>query len=313
MSSLKAFLRDYPQYDYSILEIEQHYTDWVSDVRYMILSKWNDWKMKNEVFAVKCAKRGNDVYRFRVNRRFKDLCAMVDDLYFFNSKERGIKKTRALWATLTYDSKRCSYEQAWRNIGIEFNRFMSFIRKKFGKVSCCRVFESFENGYPHIHCILLFEKTWFKVFRDQKNQFRIQDKGDFEGGWHSNIDVKAMSSLASGFSYLKKYLLKGIDYEKADSKAKKTLSLTWAFQKRAFSVSGRFRKLLIDLINKLKNLKQKRCQVTLLGEKVPEQKYYVLGFVSAEVLAFKRDMWFSQLDSERIALIQPFLDDQRFH
>lgn len=111
MSSLKAFLRDYSQYGYSIPEIVEHYKDWVSDVRYMILSKWNDWKFKNDIYAVKCAKRGNDVYRFRVNRRFNDLCSMAEELVFFNPKERGTKKTRALWATLTYDAKRCSFEQ----------------------------------------------------------------------------------------------------------------------------------------------------------------------------------------------------------
>jgi hypothetical protein len=43
-------------------------------------------------------------------------------------------------------------------IGIEFNNFMAYIRSNFGKVSCCRVFESFQNGYLHIHCILLFQE-----------------------------------------------------------------------------------------------------------------------------------------------------------
>jgi hypothetical protein len=50
---------------------------------------------------------------------------------------------------------------------------------------------------------------------------------------------------------LKKYLLKSIDAENKDSKAAralKTLALGWLFNKRAFSVSGKFRKMLIDLI-----------------------------------------------------------------
>jgi len=37
----------------------------------MILSQWNKLKMKNDVFAIKCAKRGNDIYRYRVYTRFK--------------------------------------------------------------------------------------------------------------------------------------------------------------------------------------------------------------------------------------------------
>jgi hypothetical protein len=41
---------------------------------------------------------------------------------------------------------------------------------------------------------LLFE-AWFSVFRDAKGQFRIHEKDIFAEGWHSNVDVKAMSSL----------------------------------------------------------------------------------------------------------------------
>lgn len=51
-----------------------------------------------------------------------------------------------------------------------------------------------------------------------------------------------MSSLSGGFSYLKKCLLKSIDLERADSKGLKTLALCWVNRKRAFSVSGQFRK-----------------------------------------------------------------------
>ena len=94
------------------------------------------------------------------------------------------------------------------HIGIEFNGFMAYVRRQFGKVSCCRVFESFENGYPHIHCILLFQEHSFSVFRDNKGQFRVHEKDIIAQGWHSNVDVKVMSSLAGSFSYLKKYLLK---------------------------------------------------------------------------------------------------------
>jgi hypothetical protein len=125
MSSLKAFLRDNLQFDYSAPEIVDRYVDWASEDKYMILVRWNREKWKNDVFAVKCAKRGNDVYRSRVYHRFKGLCSRADNMIFFNPKDRGVKKTQALWITLTYDSKLCSFQEALRNIGIEFNRFMA--------------------------------------------------------------------------------------------------------------------------------------------------------------------------------------------
>lgn len=305
MVSLKAFLRDYIQFNYSVPEIVERYVEWVNDVKYMILSRWNG--SENEVFAVKCAKRGNDVYRSRVSRRFAGLCSRAEDLVFFNPKDRGAKRTRALWVTLTNDTKRCSFGEAWRNVGVEFNRFMAYVRKKFGNVSCCRVFESFENGYPHIHCILLFESTWFSVFRDRKGQFRVHSKKVIARGWHSNVDVKGMHSLAGGFSYQKKYLLKNIDFENADSKALKTLALCWAYRKRAFSVSGLFRQLLHDLINDMHNSNRHLRQVTLSGEILQECKFFVLGFVPADVVRLKKNVWFSRLNSEQVDSVDQFL------
>ena len=233
MVSLNGFRKDYLRLNFPVDEIIRQYKDWASEDTYMILSKWNKEKSKNDVFAVKCAKRGNDVYRSRVKRRFQGLSHKAEALEFFNSAAREAKATRALWITLTYDTKLCSYKDAWENIGIEFNGFMAYVRRHFGQASCCRVFESFENGYPHIHCILLFQEYSFSVFRDAKGKFRVHEKDVIAQGWHSNVDVKAMNSLAGAFSYLKKYLLKSIDLEYADSKGLKTLALCWVYRKRA--------------------------------------------------------------------------------
>ena len=230
MPSLRGFLKEYLKQNYSVDEIVEKYKEWVSIATYMILSKWNKEKSKNDVFAIKCSKRGNDVYRSRVQNRFVGLSHKAEKLEFFSPKDRNNEKTTcALWVTLTYGTKLCSYKEAWEQIGIEFNNFMTFVRSNFGKVSCCRVFESFENGYPHIHCILLFQEYTFSVLRDAKGQFRVHEKNVIVQGWHSLVDVKAMSSLAGGFAYLKKYLLKGIDFENADSKGLKTLALSVGF------------------------------------------------------------------------------------
>ena len=187
----------------------------------MILTRWNKEKWINEVFAVKCSKRGNDVYKTRVLRRFSGLSALSEKLVFFNPKSRGKKTTKALFTTLTFDTKLCSFQDAWTNIGVQFNKFMAYIRKQFGKISSCRVFEAFENGHPHIHCILLFDRS-FNVFRDTKGKFRVREKDAIAKGWHSNVDVRAMYSLAGALRYLQKYLLKSISYEDADSKGKNT-------------------------------------------------------------------------------------------
>lgn len=331
MVSRKAVLWEYEQFGYSVPEIVEKYSEWVSEDKYMILNrvKMKEYRVRDsrnnkmftvqypvesDYFALKCSKRGNDVYRQRVYRSFKGLAAQADKTAFFNPKDRNQnKKTRALFVTLTYDTKLCSFGEAWDNIGVEFNRFMSRARKNFGKVSSCRVFEAYGNGHPHIHCILLFEECEFKVFRDRKGQFRIKEKGVLAAGWRSHTDVKALSSLGRGLSYLKKYLLKNIDKENKDSKTLKTLALTWLFNKRAFSVSGKFRQMLHDLIKTKHNSNQKTKQITLEGEIVKEYVYYVLGFVPADVVRLKKDVWFSKLCDEQIVSVEIFLKSLSIH
>jgi hypothetical protein len=279
----------------------------------MILNRVNLLTGEIETFAAKCSKRGNDVYRYRVYRRFKELSQLVEKVNFFNPRNRiGGKITRALFVTLTCDIKRCSLDEAWENIGVEFNRFMSYVRKHYGKVSCCRVFESYENGYPHIHCVLLFEEKQFKVFRDKKGKFRIKEKFVIESGWHSHTDVQAMASLGWGFRYLKKYLLKSIDAENKDPKTLKTLALCWLFNKRAFSVSGKFRQALTDLIKTKHNSNQKTKQTTLEGKIVQEYVYYVLGFVPPDVVRLKNEVWFSKLNNEQISPVEKFLEIKNY-
>jgi hypothetical protein len=157
---------------------------------------------------------------------------------------------------------------------------------------------------------LLFQEYKFKVFRDTKGHFRVHEKDLIATGWHSNVDVKAMSSLAGGFSYLKKYLLKGIDFENADSKALKTLALCWVYRKRAFSVSGSFRKALADLITDMHNSNKPMIQITLTGEIIPEEKFHLLGFVSGQDLYIETNVWFIILNSKQLDLLTDCLKEK---
>jgi len=145
-------------------------------------------------------------------------------------------------------------------------------------------------------------------FPRQKRAIRIKEKVVIAEGWHSHTDAKAMSSLGRGFAYLKKYLLKSIDKENKDSKTLKTLALGWLFNKRAFSVSGKFRQMLTDLIKTKHNSNHKTQQTTLEGNIVQEYCYFILGFVSADVINLKNDVWFRKLDNEQIKSVEKLLD-----
>jgi hypothetical protein len=285
MSSYDKFKSKYLQFDDSLEHILDQYLVWVWNTIYMIMAVKKGADL--EYFAVKCAKRGNDVYRSRVNKRFNELLYGIGDLAFFERKKRdGVKRTRALFVTLTWDTKLCSWEEAWKRNSSDFNRFMANVRKRFGGVSCVRVYEASSRGYPHIHCILLFDSFEFNVFRDIRGRFRIRSKDVFERHWHSFVDIQAMDRLGGGLGYLRKYLMKGCDVERADSKGLLTLALTWAFGKRAFSISGKLNRVLREMSEDDDSYED--CEDEFL--------YIVIGFVSARLVDIEPDVWFMQLD-----------------
>ena len=59
------------------------------------------------------------------------------------------------------------------------------------------------------------------------------------------------------------------------------------------------------------NSNHKNKQVTLEGEIIQEYAYYVLGFVPADVVRLKKDIWFSKLSNEQIAYVEKFLEKNR--
>jgi hypothetical protein len=253
--------------------LRDYYETWRSLTEFLVLHRHESGIEKKKTIAVKCSKRGNDVYWRRVEQRLR-VIKDVEDVEFFNKKTRELTQSRAVFVTLTYDTKLSSVQDAWIQEGISWNRWISNLRDKFGEISYIRCFESFVNGYPHIHALLVFKDHEFNVFRqyskaEKKLVFRIQEKAIFESSWDSNVDVRACASLRSASLYITKYLTKGF-YESSDEALDKslrglTLSMNWIFHKKSFAVS----KDLLDLILSLRNSKPKPAQFDLFGEKHP--------------------------------------------
>lgn len=55
------------------------------------------------------------------------------------------------------------------------------------------------------------------------------------------------------------------------------------------------------------NSNRRLRQVTLSGEALLEFRYYVIGFVPADVVRLKKDLWFTKLSPEQVDLIEHFL------
>ena len=59
------------------------------------------------------------------------------------------------------------------------------------------------------------------------------------------------------------------------------------------------------------NSNRKTHQITLTGEIIQDYTYYVLGFVPADAIRLKKDVWYSKLTIEQTSLVEKFLDSQR--
>ncbi len=259
--------------------------------------------------GVKCSKRGNDVYRRRVKRTLNWL-SDTENVTFFEPKDFSVKKkvySSALWLTLTYDVKRCSRAQAIVKVGEEWNRFLSGLRRKYGQISVLRTWETSEKGYPHIHAIVLFSDARFSVVpwvsrEEGRFTYRIEEKGDIAGLWHSHVDIQAVNSTKKLFNYMRKYQTKTL--MASDSpKGVKTMSLLWLFGKRSFSVSGDFRRRLSDLIRSLHNSNMVFRQSRLDGSLQDAQVWEFVGVFSGSELAYHGDRWSFKLDPGQVDVV----------
>lgn len=303
---------------------------WRDLAEFIVLRKrWvGKGEKKDEYLAVKCSKRGNDVYQRRIKLRLGWLNKEVPDKKFFEIKSFQVDKvvrTSLLWITLTWDPGQGDLVFAWENLGKDFNRFVSALRRKYGRISYLRVWESYESGFPHVHAVMLFEEAEFTVFphwdsKEGKLSFRIQEKKEISDLWHSFVDIQAISSLSNVFTYLKKHQekvilglsgsiqkrrgsdpLHGFDLENV--KGLRTLFLSWLFRKRSFSVSGHFREKLHDLISHLHNSNMVKRQVDLFGDLVREWEYDFLGVFSGEELKIPSGIWVKRLEELEVSVL----------
>ena len=243
------------------------YRYWRDFREYGVIEKsWfnESYSIEHEYRAVKCSKRGNDVYRSRVEKRLGWM-DRIPNVEFFSEKDLddGSAYTRMLFFTLSYDINRCFRDEGWANIGLEYNRWICRVRSKYGKVSVLRVWQCTCKGYPHVHGILLFEdkeRGSFKVIRhkdmDGSISCRVSDYGILQGSWHSFVDVSAVRTVRGALNYARRYLTRSVEGS-ASSEAPSSgsseaprdmahggkmndldMSLMWLFSKRSYALSG---------------------------------------------------------------------------
>lgn len=189
--------------------IIEAFIEWATFNEYLIFRKENVYTHKKKYKAIKAAKRGNDVYAWKLDKRLKHLYNLPE-IEFFNPKDRNrVQKTRALFMTFTFRRK-MSLDKSWEEIGKYFNRTRSGIQRRYGKFDLIRVWEAQRDGYPHIQCIALFRETLFETFF-YNGKWRIKEKALLTSYWKWGFsDVYALYSLGAGIGYVLKYVTKVI-------------------------------------------------------------------------------------------------------
>jgi len=77
----------------------------------------------------------------------------------------------------------------------------------------------------------------------------------------------------------------------------------WVFRKKAFHVSGQFRKALSDLIGYLCTSKTRKIQLNLLNEELKSNPWKVIGFIGAALLDFDVEVWTFKLTEAQMQRI----------
>jgi hypothetical protein len=262
---------------------------------------------ETKTIAVLCAKRGNPVYQARVRKRLGWIQRTVKD------EDLEGDNTRVLFVSLTYDPSLKSLNEAWETVGEDFNRFITALRQKYGKISYLRSWEAHKNGYPHVHVVLIFHEYVFKTWKDFDEKegrpiFRIFEKREFEPYWHSFLDIRAVKNLATVARYVEKRIIRGTEKDFLDPQHREegdlTLALCWVFRKRSFSISGNFQETLSDLIRKLHNSnKFEDLQATLDGE-ILEVVWIFIGVFTLQELKIKPEKdppWVVEVDPKLIS------------
>ena len=327
--------------DYSLLP--KLFETWRDEPEYMVFKHHYilDGEEKEDYPALKCSKRGNDVYVSRVKHRFKLFNEKIEDTKFFSMEDFRVDhvvKTKLLWVTLTWNTRKFpSIRRSWWGkrrldwkdnkrggkrrcyihvtedchcISCEWNRWISAVRSRYGKVSVLRSWETSQKGFPHIHAVLSFESAEFKVFphfnvREGRMSFRIQEKPEFESLWGSFTDIEAISGTKKLAHYVMKYQLKVNEGREDDgsgagqrpAKGSKTLAFMWLFRKRSYSMSGAFTKIFARLDTDSHN-----------SNMDSEERWELLGIFSGRELGLNGE-WVAEVSRDRLGLLGIFDQD----
>ena len=243
---------------------------------------------------MKCSKRGNDIYNYRISKRFNLLYKALES-YEIEPSNCYVLQTDILFFTLTYNLR--DIYHTYENAGKDYNRFMSNLRKIFPKAkTIARCFEAQRDGVIHIHALI-----WIGCHISIKKYFYLDKKGNkkykfivesqelwnkLKNCWkYGFCDIQGFTKFRDGLSYIFKYIKKGTNINYSNNTLT-TLALNWLFRKRSFSINYKCVRFLfslrLDILKHNSNFQDGGIRI----------EYTFIGIFSAISLGFNSKKWF---------------------
>jgi hypothetical protein len=284
LAKIRDYLEHPKQSDVDFMQ--EVYLKWVSSPEALILQGTNTSTGEKRMIGVKCSKRGNDVFNKRLDAKLSFLESLKSEGFeFFDSADFTANKkvfSSALWVTLTFDSKICSMDEAWKRIEDDWNSWITNLRNRYGQIMALKFIQAFPGkkqgkrgeafAYPHIHAVLLFKEAKFSVYPQlvEKNnvddkvnhevslRYRINEKNELvsQGKYHSNVDVQALRTFKSISNYCRKYGQGTYnvinDDGEVNDEALINCTMGFFYHKQSYSASRALQSELSDLIEHMR-------------------------------------------------------------
>jgi len=196
------------------------YWRWVLDQEQGVFEKFDEDYPGYLISAL--PKRGNEEYCKNMRTRVEAMFAKYEPI--FSKVQADSSRCYFVSATLTYDPKDISRNDAWMRVTKDINNYLSRLRKGWSTKTLkhirprvwivSRVVESHLNGYPHPHILLCF-KTGLACKRSGKERkiwFYPHVFSYMKNAWvHGNTKMQGINTLEGAINHTIKYFMKSTE------------------------------------------------------------------------------------------------------
>jgi hypothetical protein len=211
--------------DISNEELIRAFETYATYDEFMILNRKVINKTSGEVeeekeIAVKVIKRGNDKYCKKTYRKISNISkVMLEKVVIMHTL------TNTLFLTLTFEQRGYDEDELYKIADKYFNVFITWLRKKFGRLIYIKSKEAHVSGFPHFHLVVIFLDTLFETTvwyskEDGKPTIRLADeniRNEIKSCWkHGFVDIQAVRYPKDIHKYMSKvafYVSKSVEHE----------------------------------------------------------------------------------------------------